>query len=86
MISKRLLLGLVILYWKGYWRLHQKFTVHDKHGNKQLVVECQNALYGTMVASVFHVDGCKISHVESKVLDNNMASVQLQEYIMVVVE
>ena len=86
------------------------YVTTDKHGNKQLLVECQNALYGTMVASLlyyekftaslrsegyemnpydpcvwnkmingkqctilFHVDDCKISHVESKVLDDTIA-------------
>ena len=86
------------------------YVTYDKHGNKQLLVECQNALYGTMVASLlyyekftsslksegyemnpydpcvwnktindkqctilFHVDDCKISHVESKVLDDTIA-------------
>jgi hypothetical protein len=90
--------------------VYDPYVTHDKHGNKQLLVECQNALYGTMVASLlyyekfteslrsegfemnpydpcvwnkmingkqctilFHVDDCKISHVESKVLDNTIA-------------
>jgi hypothetical protein len=78
----------------------------DKNGNKCLIVMCQNAIYGTMIASLlyyrkfraslesigfefnpydpcvankmidgkqmtvcFHVDDCKISHVDSKAVD-----------------
>ena len=85
------------------------FVTEDKKGNKQLLVKCLNALYGTMVASllyykkftaslkrrgfimnpydscvwnkmqdgkqltiVFHVDDCKLSHVDSKVIDKNI--------------
>ena len=89
--------------------VYSDFVEVDKRGNKQLIVRCLNALYGTMVASLlfykkftkilserdfkmnpydpcvwnknvngkqlticFHVDDCKISHVDSKVLDDTI--------------
>ncbi len=51
------------------------FVTTDKKGNKVLLVECWNAIYGTMIAGLlykmikgkqsticFHVDDCKIAH------------------------
>jgi hypothetical protein len=32
------------------------YLTYYKHGNKQLLVECQNALYGTMVASLLYYE------------------------------
>jgi len=90
--------------------VYSPYVTYDKKGNKQLLVICLNALYGTMVASllyykkfttslkskgfimnpydswfwnkkivngkqltiVFHVDDCKLSHVDSKVLDDTI--------------
>jgi hypothetical protein len=89
--------------------VYSQYVDTDKQGNKQLIVRCLNALYGTMVASLlyyrkftkslsvrgfvmnpyepcvwnkdvngkqlticFHVDDCKISHVDSKVLDQTI--------------
>jgi hypothetical protein len=85
------------------------YVTTDKKGNKQILVECLNAIYGTMVAGLlyyekftdslakngyevnpydacvwnkmiegkqcticFHVDNCKISHVDKKVVDNTI--------------
>ncbi len=87
--------------------VYEPYVTTDKKGTKQLVVQCQNAIYGTMVASLlyyrkfcksltsigfvfnpydpcvanktingqqmtiaFHVDDCKLSHRESKEMDN----------------
>ena len=84
-------------------KIYKAYVTLDKKGTKQLLVQCQNALYGTMVASLlyyrkfvksltkigftlnpydpcvankiigghqmticFHVDDCKISHVQSE--------------------
>jgi hypothetical protein len=92
------------------------YVTTDKKGVKQLLVQCQNALYGTMVASLlyyrkfvkslteigftinpydpcvankmiagaqmticFHVDDCKLSHVQPLVMDN-MIEYLRQEY------
>jgi hypothetical protein len=33
---------------------YKSYVSHDKKGNKQLLVQCQNALYGTMVASLLY--------------------------------
>jgi len=89
--------------------VYSDFVEFDKKGNKQLIVRCLNALYGTMVASLlfykkftkilserdfqknpydpcvwnkqvkgkqlticFHVNDCKISHVDSNVLDDTI--------------
>ena len=85
---------------------YSEYVTVDKKGVKQLMLQCQNAIYGTMVASLlycekfcatliregfecnpydpcvfnqmvngkqqtvlFHVDDCKISHVNKKVND-----------------
>ena len=34
------------------------YVSHDSHGNKQLLVQCLNALYGTMVASLLYYRKC----------------------------
>ena len=34
--------------------VYQEFVTTDKKGVKKLVVQCQNALYGTMVASLLY--------------------------------
>ena len=34
--------------------VYSEFVTKDKHGNKQLIVRCLNALYGTMVASLLY--------------------------------
>jgi hypothetical protein len=34
--------------------VYQAFVTTDKKGNKQLIVQCQNAIYGTMVASLLY--------------------------------
>jgi hypothetical protein len=89
--------------------VYEPYVAYDKKGNKQLLVICLNALYGTMVASllyykkftsslrskaftmnpydpcvwnkmvnkeqltiVFHVDDCKLSHRDPKVLDETI--------------
>jgi hypothetical protein len=89
---------------------YQSFVTFDKKGAKQLLVQVQNALYGTMVASLlyyrkfvksltdigftlnpydpcvankmidgkqmticFHVDDCKLSHRDPKVVDRIIA-------------
>ena len=89
--------------------VYSPYVTYDKKGNKELLVICLNALYGTMMASilyyqkftasleskgfmmnqydpcvwnkivngkqltiVFHVNDCKLSHVESKVLDDTI--------------
>jgi hypothetical protein len=33
---------------------YKSYVSKDKKGNKQLLVQCQNALYGTMVASLLY--------------------------------
>jgi hypothetical protein len=33
---------------------YKSYVSQDKKGNKQLMVQCQNALYGTMVASLLY--------------------------------
>jgi hypothetical protein len=33
---------------------YTSYVSKDKKGNKQLLVQCQNALYGTMVASLLY--------------------------------
>jgi hypothetical protein len=33
---------------------YKSYVTQDKKGNKQLLVQCQNALYGTMVASLLY--------------------------------
>jgi hypothetical protein len=89
--------------------VYSLYVTYDKRGNKQLLVRCLNAIYGTMMAGllyykkftasltskgfkknpydpcvwnkivnrkqltiVFHVDDCKLSHIDSKVLDNTI--------------
>jgi hypothetical protein len=96
--------------------VYKSHVSKDKKGTKQLLAQCQNALYGTMVASLlyylkfvksltdidfvinpydpcvanknikgeqmticFHVDDCKISHRNSKVMDS-MIEYPRQEY------
>jgi hypothetical protein len=86
--------------------VYESYVTVDKKGQKQLLVQCQNALYGTMVASLlyyrkfvksltdigfvinpydpcvankmvdghqmticFHVDDCKLSHINAKAND-----------------
>ena len=34
--------------------VYKDFVTTDKHGNKQLIAECLNAIYGTMVASLLY--------------------------------
>ena len=34
--------------------VYEKYATSDKKGEKQLVVQCQNAMYGTMVASLLY--------------------------------
>ena len=34
--------------------VYSEFVTVDKRGNKQLIVRCLNALYGTMVASLLY--------------------------------
>jgi hypothetical protein len=34
--------------------VYKSYVSKDKKGSKQLLVECQNALYGTMVASLLY--------------------------------
>ena len=87
--------------------VYKNYVYYDKKGVKQLLVQCQNAIYGTMVASLlyyrkftksllstgfeinpydpcvankvvdgkqmticFHVDDCKLSHVDSTANDD----------------
>jgi len=87
--------------------VYKDYVTVDKKGIKQLIVQCQNALYGTMVASLlyyrkftksltdigfeinpydpcvankmvdgkqmticYHVDDCKLSHVDTKANDH----------------
>ena len=89
--------------------VYKPYVTYDRRGNKQLLVICLDALYGTMVASllyykkftnslksksfkmnpydpcvwnemvngeqltiVFHVDDCKLSHRDPKVLDETI--------------
>jgi hypothetical protein len=96
--------------------VYKPYVTTDKKGTKQLAVQCQNAIYGTMVASLlyyqkfsksltsigflfnpydpcvanksineqqmtitFHVDDCKLSHRDSKVMDDMIDWLQ-QEY------
>jgi hypothetical protein len=96
--------------------VYNSYVSKDKKGKKQLLVQCQNALYGTMVASLmyywklvksltdidfiinpynlcvankkiegeqmticFHVDDCKLSHRNNKVMDR-MIKYLHQEY------
>ena len=96
--------------------VYDPYVRKDKKGQLQLIVECQNAIYGTMTASklyynkfvsslerqgfvlnpydgcvankmvnneqltiCFHVDDCKISHKDSKVVDDTIAWLR-QEY------
>ena len=86
--------------------VYKSYVTVDKKGNKQLILQCMNAIYGTMMASLlyyrkfkkslldkgfvinpydpcvankmingnqmtilFHVDDCKLSHVDPKVND-----------------
>ena len=86
--------------------VYKPYVYQDKKGIKQLLVQCQNAIYGTMVTSLlyyhkftksltlkgfeinpynpciankmikgkqlticFHVDDCKLSHSDSKVIN-----------------
>jgi Reverse transcriptase (RNA-dependent DNA polymerase) len=95
---------------------YQPFVTTSKAAEKQLIVQCKNAIYGTMVASLlyykkfskslisygfefnpydpcvankmidgsqmticFHVDDCKLSHVNPKVMDDMIAWLK-QEY------
>jgi hypothetical protein len=95
---------------------YEPFVTTDRKGNKSLLTQCLNAIYGTMVASLlyyckfcktlqregftknpydpcvanrqvegkqqticWHVDDCKISHVESKTNDD-FIEVLRQEY------
>ena len=94
--------------------VYEPYVTYDKKGNKQLLVICLNALYGTMVASllyykkftnslkskgfemnpydpcvwnkmvrgeqltiVFHVNDCKLSHQDPKVLDETIEWLRL---------
>jgi hypothetical protein len=96
--------------------VYKLYATTDKKGVKQLLVQCQNALYGTMVASLlyyrkftkslteigfelnpydpcvankviegkqmticFHVDDCKLSHRQPKVMDKMIKWLR-QEY------
>jgi hypothetical protein len=96
--------------------VYKSYVSKDKKGSKQLLVQCQNALYVTMVASLqyyrkfvksltdidfvinpydpcvankmiegnqmtvcFHVDDCKLSHPNTKVMDS-MIEYLRQEY------
>jgi hypothetical protein len=96
--------------------VYSDYVKTDKKGIKQLILQCQNAIYGTMVASLlyyqkfcktlkregfvmnpydpcvankmvdgkqqtvcFHVDDCKISHVDPKVNDAFIETLR-QEY------
>ena len=96
--------------------VYKEYVTKDKKGNSQLIVQCQNAIYGTMTASLlyykkfrkslesigfefnpydpcvankmvngkqmticFHVDDCKLSHVDSKENDKMIAWLK-QEY------
>jgi hypothetical protein len=34
--------------------VYKSYVARDKKGMKQLLVQCQNALYGTMVASILY--------------------------------
>jgi hypothetical protein len=34
--------------------VYKSYVMTDKKGTKQLLVQCQNALYGTMVASLLY--------------------------------
>jgi hypothetical protein len=89
--------------------VYKKYATKDKKGVSQLIVQCQNALYGTMIASLlyyrkftksltdvgyeinpydpsvankmidgkqmticYHVDDCKLSHVNTKVMDTTI--------------
>jgi hypothetical protein len=88
--------------------VYKKYATKDKKGVSHLIVQCQNALYGTMIVSLlyyrkftksltdvgyeinpydpcgankmikgkqmtiaYHVDDCKLSHVNTKVIGNN---------------
>ena len=100
--------------------VHKEFVHTDKKGNKVIIAECMNAIYGTMVASLlyymkfcdslkklgfkpnpyepcvqnrmingsqqticFHVDDCKVSHVDPKVNDELELKLREEyEYIM----
>jgi hypothetical protein len=96
--------------------VYKSYVSKYKKGMKQLLVQCQNALYGTMVASLlyyqkfinsltdidfvinpydpcvankkiegeqmticFHVDDCKLSHRNTKVMDSLIEYLR-QEY------
>jgi hypothetical protein len=96
--------------------VYKSYATTDKKGVKRLLVQCQNALYGTMVASLlyyrkftkslteigfelnpydpcvankmiegkqmticFHVDDCKLSHRQPKVMDKMIKWLR-QEY------
>ena len=96
--------------------VYKPYVTIDRKGNKQLIVQCQNALYGTMTASLlyyrkfrkslesigfefnpydpcvankmidgnqmticFHVDDCKLSHVDEKANDRMIEWLK-QEY------
>ena len=87
--------------------VYKRYVTLDKKGNKQLICQCLNAIYGAMIASLlyyrkftksivdegfeinpydpcvankivdgnqmtilYHVDDCKLSHVDSKANDN----------------
>jgi hypothetical protein len=38
--------------------VYKSYVSQDKKGNKQLLVQCENALYGTMVASILYYRKC----------------------------
>ena len=96
--------------------VYKDYVTLDKKGNKQLIVQCLNAIYGTMMASLlyyrkfckslmdkgfifnpydpcvankvingkqmticFHVDDCKLSHVDPKEMDRMIIWLK-QEY------
>ena len=40
-------------------KVYTEFVTTDKRGNKQLLVECTNAIYGTMVAGLLYY--CKFA-------------------------
>jgi hypothetical protein len=96
--------------------IYSPFVTNPKGNEKQLIVQCKNAIYGTMVACLlcykkftkslinygfefnpynscvsnkmiegsqmticFHLDNCKLSHANPKVMDNMIAWLK-QEY------
>jgi hypothetical protein len=89
--------------------VYSPYVTRDRHGNIELLVICNNAIYGTVMAGllyyekfttsleskgfmmnpydpcvwnkivngkqlklVFHVDNCKLLHIDSKVLDETI--------------